>query len=1038
MFRKTMTMLLLTAVITGNILLPNETAAQAGNLANDQNVTVTASKAAAGDSKFLFDGDSAPASGSNTFQFGEADGKCWMELEFAEMLQFNHIVITQYAQDPKIKTFLLEACDTEETVDENGEAVELNYFTLLEGTADGSGLITCHSESVINAKRVRLTVQSYQNGKSGNVALSEFWIGSNGSDPADPTPTQKPQEPDTPQETAPVIGNNSKLLDAMGVMPISDSSAFDGNAAVTRGAFAGILTRLVKANADWADFSVKLRDVKETTPNYKEIQYVFSMGYMTPKSPGKFQPDAPITTEEAACALLKVLGYGYMAADDSRLLGTSGASALLSGVSSLSSALNQNTCAKLLVNALDVPLVEYNFSDGSASVKNGETLLKNVWHMASSVNTVTATHVLSLSGDAGEVGAGVVRMGSTDFNCGAYDMTPYVGYRIKIYYEYTKDMDRPLLTWFESKAQKTVTVSGEDVVSVSRHEIVIQTENEAKDQKFKIPSGAVILYNNRRLVSYTEDVFRPENGQITFVSNDGDGYDLIVIREGIDVMISGGTEEKLLFDNEENMSGLDISDPDSYRITKNGTDITPFEIQQSDVLTIFPNYIKKVDNQTLIGDEADYFEILVSTQSVSGTIDSLEEDKLSIGGSSIEMTEKYRRKYTHKIGQSGTFHLNIYGKIASSTLTARATDSIGYVYAFHCESSEIDPSVSLKIYTQKGHLVLRLADKVSLNGDSRKTAGEALFEGTLFQPDSTGTLAFKPQLIQYSTDSDGNVYKLDTAVPRAENQDKTAGLELSAEKLGRTFLRNGYTFNNDFLVTTNPVIFNVPLDASETDEGLFRIMRVTELATNGNYIVEAFNASDTLLSSLLVIYHNDTSTTPDVKANTVVISKISEKLDKDGGTATYIDFYERGMQDSLPVAPERLNAFKALEPGMVIQYHKNFKGELDGFNLVFDYKDPQSTSLNNSYWALQGVFGTVTKKQGDTFLLATPLPGGGELTKPYQFRGTLTQVYEFNCKTGKLIQSDTSAIPVMDDSCMVFIRFYFAQSREVVIYKNYQ
>ena len=127
------------------------------------------------------------------------------------------------------------------------------------------------------------------------------------------------------------------------------------------------------------------------------------------------------------------------------------------------------------------------------------------------------------------------------------------------------------------------------------------------------------------------------------------------------------------------------------------------------------------------------------------------------------------------------------------------------------------------------------------------------------------------------------------------------------------------------------------------------------------------------------------------------------------------------------------NGTTKLQPGDIIQYTLNAKGEIDTVTVLFDITT-KDTEFYSSYGVadeMVTVYGKVTKKFTDSVNVS--VDGGSAIN--YNVKNA--KVYKFDTpKSGKLTITDSGEIAKWEDGAneqRVFIRIYKDEVKEVVI-----
>ena len=125
--------------------------------------------------------------------------------------------------------------------------------------------------------------------------------------------------------------------------------------------------------------------------------------------------------------------------------------------------------------------------------------------------------------------------------------------------------------------------------------------------------------------------------------------------------------------------------------------------------------------------EASKFTVYVSTETVTGKISEIEDDKYTIGGKQYEIAANYTQANQPdlELNDEGIFYLDIEGKIAAVDTQTRAGSNYAYLNVTR-RGRDIFTTPQLKLFTKDGETsILDATNKIKVNNKSNLTAEEA-------------------------------------------------------------------------------------------------------------------------------------------------------------------------------------------------------------------------------------------------------------------------------------------------------------------------
>ena len=533
----------------------------------------------------------------------------------------------------------------------------------------------------------------------------------------------------------------AEILGALGVAKISAGSLLE-DSTVTRETFSeGIASMMLDDLA-----GVGLSPVGDLSEEDIGMLYLRSIGILNGTGENVFEPNSPVTLEQAAKIAVSALGFGEISeykggyfigyVNEARRLG------LLDGIgASASEELNTADYVNLMYNLLDVDILERKTFGSSDTYyrTDGNTLISVYRNIRKGEGVVTANKYSGLYSENSGTSADKVTIGSEDYAIGETNAGNSLGLYAEFYYydNPRKNEDKKLLYITTEKDNDRLLITEDKISGYSGGTYTYEDEN-GRNRSVKIPSDAVILYNGVFKASLEAEKFIPAYGSVEFISNDGDAAYEVVKIENITVtsVLSVSSDGLAVYDKYEPEYNLNLEDKDYTVTLDNGKDGT--------VLSILKDSIA----ETLIADGGDrqYYDIRVVTNSVSGAVEKIQSvnitkldettseeklvsvpDKIFADGKEYKTSVRFKNlaadgKLTApEAGKAYVFLLNGRGEIADIGENPEKPYRIGYVKRFATDDAVFNPKYKVRLFDESGAWeTYDLADKVRFNGSSMR------------------------------------------------------------------------------------------------------------------------------------------------------------------------------------------------------------------------------------------------------------------------------------------------------------------------------
>lgn len=505
---------------------------------------------------------------------------------------------------------------------------------------------------------------------------------------------------------------------------------------------------------------------------------------------GTFQPDSPVTYEQAVKMILCALGYtnyeypqGFLQLGMQKKLYTNSTH---TGASS--DPVTRGSVAILVYNALSIPAnnvaqattgdtnVTYSIGGGGggSSTKKGggggggggKSSAKEERHINGVIWGIEAT---MLDTSASLLDEDEITIRYTKSNEVLYETLPvaskyvkslskYLGQQVRVTVTEDDDRDEIVseLTVLETK-NKTYTVNVEDFISFENtgdgYVMKYYEDNDAETIRFNDPENLYVIYNGKSICAVEPEFysFDPSYildnrfGSYTMLSNDGDNaVDVIFVTAYKTAVVNSRNTTSETIKCKYGMPDLDVSTRNRSVSIVNGNESTV-------ALSAIKNY-DVLDY--LLAPDGSGISIIVSPVSDSsnvilGTVYSISDEKVKIKTSSDSSLKEYEfnynyidyltnydstEKYVPEKDDRVYLHLNMNGKVADiEQITTSSDEKYGYVYNLGFASDKSDP------VDEEDQVILRMFVVGDAKGSSKDhtVAQNVRIDGVLYkkQPD---------------------------------------------------------------------------------------------------------------------------------------------------------------------------------------------------------------------------------------------------------------------------------------------------------------
>ena len=748
-----------------------------------------------------------------------------------------------------------------------------------------------------------------------------------------------------------------------------------------------------------------------------------------------FRPEEPITRDECMKICCTVAGYHVRA----ELLGgyptgyrtAANRAGISDGIGESGEGITGEDAWKFLWNTLQTDVLEpiaYGGETTRYGAEEGETVLAQLYGIYTAEGILNANEYTALGERELTENAGWVEIDGVRFALEYEEANRYLGYRVRGYYRqedteqtliYAAPLDNEILALRAEEAEydpETRTISYGD----------------KKRRRAVLEAGFEYIYNGKADYSFGEKPI-PESGRLTLVDNDGNGrYDLLDVREVYYLKV--GVINKYystISDADHAGYTLDLNAPDCryWIYGSEGEALTLTELRTGDILAVEASRDRRIITMTLCEN------------SISGTLERIQEERVTIGGETYEMDPVFQRLFQGSLSAGGSyiFMLGVDGRVVDCQ-NGGTVYSYGYLYNAALEGVGFSPRLSVKMFSDTArHLVLSCADKMLLNGSPAKP--EEVYQALCAEG------APAPQLVRYQLGQEGELARLDTAAERDDLDVST--LNDPDDSLTAYAFPGPVNFRQQvfypYFNASAATVFKIPLDLANE-----KAFAIGHSFLDGNYTtVTAYDIDRAGRAKAIVYRSDDSALTMTSNSSIMILEEIFTALDEEGMLRTKVTGWQSGsfaeyfLDEEAEVLKHGVPA--RLTGGDIIRFSES-GGSITKLTVDFDAATMRPNTgadtapFNGSSSILQYQAGTVYSMESGYMYLSKTAPGEPVNTG---FAGLCnvrvpSQLAVYDCHTGSVRAADSSYIKTClsdgENASYMVVKQYYMSSQYGFIY----
>lgn len=758
------------------------------------------------------------------------------------------------------------------------------------------------------------------------------------------------------------------------------------------------------------------------------VSALVEMGIIDLAEDGNFNPDVPVTPEQAYKIML--VGLGYQKAGSMKEYITLAANmGMLVSTKNLHS-LTLNESLEIIYNAMNIGaprMIGVGEEFTQENLENNTYMSRH--DLVEAEGTVTAVYGASLSDEIEVSRENIIYIDGEEYTVDSdVDVFNLLGKYVEFVYE-EDDAEGSNVIYAEEKRNDVVEISSDLIAkfNADTYELRYYKNSETtKTSSLRIADGTKVIYNGKlysgRISQIMNEFLSGEkHGEISIIENTKSDTDLMIVNSYRTVVAKSYSEkDQVFFDYYSPANNVDLSEADIVRfVNSDGTKA----ILPTSFMTVL-DVAESEDGQTV--------EIIICDKQIKGTLNSVsseENTEVEIGDTLYEMSDTAWNKFGQaiKMGTSVTAWVNSSGQVVYLETAKDSGMQAGYLMEARISDDDVTTKYTFKIFS--GGTIARypLADRVELDGNIYKMENYKEFFLNFPQVSeiSEEKISVEAQVIRFELNSNGEIAKIDTInLGKNENEDKSLKLVHDAGD-GTS---NGLIYVSGF----KRFGMNYMYDSSYTDVFVLpKGVQDGKITINGNLVSvdDSMYSTDGNFSSLTTYYLDIYDYDADNSLSEIIVSEKTPTVNQMNiymfkGTTTVLDSDEEASLamkchgsdgDKTILVDESLNSVvNNLKKGDVIIIDTDLQGK-KAYNIekYFDaekleFNDGANRNIANPYW-YRGTYNV----HGDSFIVTARVKVRN-VTKGYAYdikNNVLEIMYEQDNNVSERVNA--SNIPVI-------------------------
>ncbi len=782
---------------------------------------------------------------------------------------------------------------------------------------------------------------------------------------------------------------------ALGIIDTLEDGSFRAADPVSREQLALALCRLLNLESMGAD----------------AISTILQHGMMDMDENGMLSEADLATEKEAIRAMVIALGYGPIAealgGDEFAYSQTAIDAGILSRTHVKKSILSWEVLAYLLVNTLESDLMIIKSLPGNSSIyqkEKGRNLLSEYHDIIIGKGRVDGNHLTSLISSNG-VGKGKVSIEGNVVNAGNSGIENALGFGVFYYAKLESDEQTIIYYRILTEKYESLTISADDILPDTNTSVFRYVEN-SQIKTIQLEKNMSLIYNgiNTKL---TEEKLKPDLGSVTLI-NYGNGWDTAIVFQYIASVVGHiQYREKRIYDKNIPDQFL-LFDDESLTITldcyKNRRKVPFSDIKLGDVLLVAESEVY-ADKKNVI--------IHISDNVIKGEVMEITRDgdgEIIMAGGSYKLSHYYNNAVTEgyfagaQPGDEVTLRLDSEYRVMEAEKPS-SNNSIAYV-AFVAKKAGLN-GFQICIFDSKGkwHEPF-ITSRTLINGEKRS--------------DYAGII--EHQLVDIEYNANNEVIYINTASSKlVKGLTLTAGYNAKMHSLGAARYLN-----------EKSIVFAVPADKS--DRSQYFCGSRSYFNDVASFTAICYNEDKYDVAGIVLIDEAKSPVGTHKLARLFMVDKISKAVNDENEIYYKLSGYQEKKAVSVTIKEKFASAFLQLQKGDLIVFAQDVRKNI--VSCTHHYRISKGVEFSNNPMATPAtdrliVKGTVVAYDGASKRIRIRVSDDGT-EKGYNF-SSAQSAYIYNQKNDTIIGGSLSDITIGD---FIVAEYCWNELRDLYIYKN--
>lgn len=677
---------------------------------------------------------------------------------------------------------------------------------------------------------------------------------------------------------------NIETLIKLEILP-ADTRDSEFSEYVKRGNFCKIIAKAA-GYAAYSNSAQVFSDVGVENDCYGAVCALYKANILKGNTEGKFEPDAEITTTDAAVIMMRILGYELMAeANGGYPVGytlTAKREGLFDGLEFVAEKITLSEMARMVFNFLLIGRMESTYGANAVSrvVKNSN-LMNSMYKLYFDSGIVEKNEITGLGEEEG-CGNGRVQINGKTYFDKNNEASGLLGYKTD--FLYSDDDELSIFQIYASSDNRVLRIEYDDIDKAS--DMTFRYDKGDGQKSVQIDFNSSVIWNGVGVPEINGLNFIPQYGELSLIDNNGDSkYDVVFVREYQNFRVKSTDINPLrIYDSDGTVLDFGSMDSSRCRIYKNGALTEAATIKADSVISV------------CMSRDSSYAELFITEEKIEGIVERISGDVIYVNGEayeySAELSEKIKSGETAalSVGDSLDGYLDVKGRIAF--LTEDPTN--GYSYGFFIGFEEDGfGSLTVKVLDQTGE-IRDLSVKRNVIADTVTVAPEQLKDML------TASGKAKRQLIKFKANKNRKLNEIYLPSDTAQTDDRM--LERFYSRASRIWRPSARSFDGKLAINEETIFFMVPIDVSkQTQAKNYTVTDLSVLQPDFSYSVEAYDRQDADVATVAVVYTGGIGNIG-ATTNISVITDVCLSIDKNGDTGLQLSYYYAGTMRSAFVA----------------------------------------------------------------------------------------------------------------------------------------